>query len=97
MISFYVITLLSSFLFEFLGLWETLNNPNFKLVEFDQFRTLAGSNAFTMSPKKWIDNTNSIGIISKSGRYGVTYTHKDIAFEFASWIFAEFKPYIITY
>ena len=80
---------------EFLGLWEHLHNPNFKGVEFDAFRTQAGANAFTMSPKKWIESTNAIGIISKSGRYGGTYAHSDIAFEFASWISPEFKLYII--
>lgn len=80
---------------EFLGLWEHLHNPNFKGVEFDAFRTQAGANVFTMSPKKWIESTNAIGIISKSGRYGGTYAHSDIAFEFASWISPEFKLYII--
>lgn len=80
---------------EFLGLWEELNNPNFKGVEFDSFRNEAGANAFTLSPKKWIEATNAIGIISKSGRYGGTYAHKDIAFEFASWVSSEFKLYII--
>jgi len=71
---------------EFLGLWEQLRNPNFKSIEFDAFKNEAGSNSFTLTPKKWIETTNSIGIISKSGRYGGTYAHKDIAFEFASWI-----------
>ena len=80
---------------EFLGLWEELNNPNFKGVEFDSFRNQAGSNAFTMSPTKWIETTVAIGIVSKSGRYGGTFAHSDIAFEFASWISAEFKLYII--
>ncbi len=80
---------------EFLGLWETLHNPNFKPVEFDGFRKQAGLNAFTLSPTKWIETTNAIGIISKAGRYGGTYAHSDIAFEFASWISAEFKLYII--
>lgn len=80
---------------EFLGLWESLHNPNFKPVEFDGFRTQAGANAFTMSPTKWIDGVNAIGIVSKSGRYGGTYAHSDIAFEFASWVSAEFKLYII--
>ncbi len=80
---------------EFLGLWEQLNNPNFKVVEFDQFKNQAGSNAFTLSPQKWIKATNAIGIISKSGRYGGTFAHKDIAFEFASWISPEFKLYLI--
>lgn len=81
---------------EFLGLWEQLNNPNFKLVDFDQFRNDAGSNAFVMSPQKWIKSTDAIGLVSKSGRYGGgTYAHKDIAFEFASWLSPEFKLYII--
>ncbi|MBS3141107.1 KilA-N domain-containing protein [Candidatus Woesearchaeota archaeon] len=80
---------------DFLGLWEKINNPKFKLVEFDQFRTQAGSNAFVLSPQKWIEKTNAIGIISESGRYGGTYAHKDIAFEFASWVSVEFKLYLI--
>ena len=81
---------------EFLGLWEQLNNPDFKLVEFDQFKNDAGSNAFVLSPQKWIKETNAIGLVSKSGRYGGgTYAHKDIAFEFASWLSPEFKLYII--
>jgi len=80
---------------EFLGIWEHLNNPDFKPVEFDGFRNAAGANAFTLSPTKWIESTNAIGIISKAGRYGGTFAHKDIAFEFASWISAEFKLYII--
>ena len=69
---------------DLLGLWEKLNNPNFKLVEFDQFRFEAGENAFVLSPKKWIESTGAIGLISKSGRYGGTFAHRDIAFEFAS-------------
>ncbi|MCD4696165.1 MAG: KilA-N domain-containing protein [Bacteroidales bacterium] len=81
---------------EFIGLWEQLHNPNFKRIEFDAFRNESGSNSFTLTPKKWIDTTNSIGIISKSGRYGGTYAHKDIAFEFASWISPTFKLYLIT-
>jgi len=80
---------------EFLGLWEQLNNPNFKPVEFDGFKNEAGRNAFVLSPKKWIESTNAIGLISKSGRYGGTFAHKDIAFEFASWVSPEFKLYII--
>lgn len=80
---------------DFLGLWEQLNNPDFKLVEFDQFRQDSGSNSFVLSPQKWIKSTNAKGIISKSGRYGGTYAHSDIAFEFASWISPEFKLYII--
>ena len=80
---------------EFLGLWEQLHKPDFKPIEFDRFRKEAGYNAFTLSPQKWIDKTNAIGIVSKSGRYGGTFAHSDIAFEFASWISAEFKLYII--
>lgn len=79
----------------FLGLWEKLHNPDFKPVEFEGFKNEAGYNAFTMAPQKWIDGVNAIGIVSKSGRYGGTYAHTDIAFEFASWISAEFKLYII--
>ena len=80
---------------EFLGLWETIHNPNFKGVEFDSFRKEAGTNAFTLSPQRWIENTNAIGIVSKSGRGGGTFAHPDIAMEFASWISAEFKMYVI--
>ena len=80
---------------EFLGLWETLHNDGFNPVEFDGFRNQAGANAFTMSPKKWIEATNAVGIVSKAGRYGGTFAHSDIAFEFASWISPEFKLYII--
>ncbi len=80
---------------EFLGLWEQLHNPDFKPIEFDRFKKEAGYNAFTLSPQKWIEKTNAIGIVSKSGRYGGTFAHSDIAFEFASWISAEFKLYII--
>jgi len=80
---------------EFLGIWEQLNNPGFKPVEFDGFKKLAGLNSFTLSPKQWIEKTGAIGIISKSGRYGGTYAHKDIAFEFASWVSVEFKLYLI--
>lgn len=80
---------------EFLGIWEQINNPDFKGVEFDSFIERSGTNAFTLSPKRWIEKTNALGIVSKSGRSGGTYAHKDIAFEFASWISAEFKLYII--
>jgi len=80
---------------EFLGLWERINNIDFKLVEFDQFRIQAGTNSFVLSPKKWIETTNAKGIISKSGKYGGTFAHQDIAFEFASWVSAEFKLYLI--
>lgn len=81
---------------EFCGLWEQLNNPNFKRIEFDAFKNESGANSFTLTPKKWIEATNAIGIISKSGRYGGTFAHRDIAFEFASWISAEFKFYLIN-
>jgi len=81
---------------EFLGLWEQLNNPDFKPVEFDGFRIAAGRNAFVLSPQKWIKTTGAIGLQSKSGRYGGgTFAHVDIAMEFASWISPEFKLYII--
>ena len=81
----------------FLGLWEQLNNENFKGGEFTTFKNEAGSNKFKMSPQKWIKETNAIGIISKSGRYdGGTYAISDIAFEFASWLSPEFKLYLIT-
>ncbi len=80
---------------ELLGFWEIMYNPNFKPVEFDGFRKQSGLNSFVMTPKKWIESTDTIGIISKSGRYGGTFAHKDIAFEFASWISIEFKLYII--
>ena len=80
---------------EFLGLWEQINNPHFKGVEFDAFRLEAGSNAFVLSPYKWINMTNAIGLRSRAGHGGGTYAHKDIAFEFASWISAEFKLYLI--
>lgn len=80
---------------ELLGFWETIYNPDFKPVEFDGFRKQAGLNSFVMTPKRWIEATNAIGIISKSGRYGGTFAHKDIALEFASWISIEFKLYII--
>ena len=78
-----------------MGLWEGINNPNFKGVEFDSFKKEAGLNSFVLSPQKWISQTNALGIISKSGRGGGTFAHKDIAFEFASWVSAEFKLYII--
>lgn len=80
---------------EFIGLWEALNNPNFNRVQFDTFRNEAGLNRFTMTPSKWIESTGAIGIVSKSGRYGGTYAHYDIAMEFASWLSPEFKLYII--
>ena len=80
---------------EYLGIWESLYNPSFKPLEFEGFKKEAGLNAFTLSPTKWISTTNAIGILSKSGRYGGTYAHKDIAFKFASWISVEFELYII--
>ena len=80
---------------EFCGLWEQLNNPDFKGIEFDAFKIESGSNSFALTPQKWIVATNAKGIISKSGRYGGTFAHKDIAFEFATWISAEFKFYFI--
>jgi len=80
---------------EFCGLWEKFNNPSFKGIEFDAFKNESGSNSFTLTPQKWIESTSAIGIISKSGRYGGTFAHKDIAFEFASWISPEFKFYLI--
>ncbi len=80
---------------EFLGIWETLYNLDFKPLEFEGFRNRAGLNAFTLSPKKWVDTTNAKGLIVKSGRYGGTYAHKDIAFKFASWISVEFELYIV--
>jgi hypothetical protein len=80
---------------EYLGIWEYLYNPHFKPLEFEGFKNEAGSNSFTLSPQKWIDSTNAIGIISKSGRYGGTFAHKDIAFKFASWISVEFELYVV--
>jgi hypothetical protein len=80
---------------EFIGLWEQLNNPDFKGVEFDSFLFEAGSNSFTLSPTKWIEATNAKGIISKQGNNGGTFAHKDIAFEFASWVSSGFKLYLI--
>ncbi|NLF43754.1 MAG: KilA-N domain-containing protein, partial [Bacteroidales bacterium] len=81
---------------EFCGLWEQLNNPNFKRIEFDAFKNESGANSFALTPQKWIETTGAIGIISKSGRYGGTFAHRDIAFEFATWISAEFKFYLIN-
>ena len=80
---------------EFLGVWESLYNPSFNRVEFDAFRSQAGLNSFVMTPQKWVESTGAIGIISKAGRYGGTYAHKEIAFEFASWISVEFKLYLV--
>ena len=80
---------------EFLGIWETLHNPNFNPIEFEGFRKEAGLNAFTLSPTRWIEATNAIGVFSNSGRYGGTYAQTDIAFEFASWISVEFRLYLV--
>lgn len=80
---------------EFLGIWEQLNNPGFNPIEFDGIKKQAGLNSFILTAKRWIDATGAIGLISKSGRYGGTYAHQDIAFEFASWVSVEFKLYLI--
>lgn len=80
---------------EYLGIWETLYNPNFKPLEFEGFRNEAGLNAFTLSAQRWVESTSAVGIVSKSGRYGGTFAHKDIAFKFASWISIEFELYFI--
>ena len=80
---------------EFLGVWERLNNPTFNPVEFDGIRVQTGLNSFVLTPKQWIDKTGAVGITSSAGRYGGTYAHKDIAFEFASWVSVEFKLYLI--
>lgn len=80
---------------EFIGLWEQLHNPAFKAVEFDRFLYEAGNNAFVLSPGKWIDATSAVGMTTKPGRYGGTFAHQDIAFEFASWVSAEFKLYLL--
>jgi len=80
---------------EFLGVWERLNNPSFNPVEFDGIRIQTGLNSFVLTPKQWIEKTGAIGLISSAGRYGGTYAHKDIAFEFASWVSVEFRLYLI--
>ena len=80
---------------EYLGLWEMLNNPNFKGVEFDPLLKQAGSNAFTMSPSRWIELTNAIGLVSKIGSLAGTYAQRDIAFKFASWVSVEFELYLV--
>jgi len=80
---------------EFLGIWESLNNPGFNPVEFDGFRKSAGLNSFALTPRQWIEKTGAVGILSKPGRYGGTFAHKDIAFEFATWISVEFKLFLI--
>ena len=87
--------LTTKFTIQFLGLWEEMNNPNFNLMEFHKIKNEAGTNGFIVSSSKWIDSTNAIGIRSSSGRYGGTFAHKDIAFEFASWLSPEFKLYFI--
>ncbi len=81
---------------EFIGMWEQLHNPDFKPLEFEGFKNQAGANSFSLTPKRWIETTNAIGMFSKSGRYGGTFAHKDIAFEFGSWISPTFKLYLIT-
>lgn len=83
------------FAIDFLGIWEQINNPDFNLTEFSNIRFNAGSNGYVLSAKQWIERTNAIGIISSAGRYGGTYAHKDIAFEFGSWLSPEFKYYLI--
>ena len=80
---------------EFLGIWEKVNNPDFNYAEFDTIKSKAGLNNFRLSAKEWMEKTHAIGIVSKAGRYGGTYAHKDIAFEFAMWISPEFKVYLI--
>jgi hypothetical protein len=80
---------------EFIGLWEQFNNPDFNSIEFDGIRNSAGSNSFSLTSKRWIEATNAIGIVARAGRYGGTFAHRDIAFEFASWLSAEFKFYLI--
>ena len=80
---------------EFLGIWELIHNPNFKGIEFEAFKKEAGLNSFTLAPQKWIEATNAVGLVSKSGKGGETYAHRDIAFEFASWLSVEFKIYLI--
>ena len=80
---------------EFLGIWEKVNNPEFNSVEFDIIKSKAGLNSFRLSAKEWTEKTHAIGLVSRAGRYGGTYAHKDIAFEFAMWISPEFKVYLI--
>ena len=80
---------------EYLGLWEKLNNPNFKGVEFDPLLAEAGSNAFTMSPTRWVELTSAIGIVTKNGAGGGTYAQRDIAFKFANWVSVEFELYLV--
>jgi KilA-N domain len=80
---------------EYLGIWEALNNENFKLIEFDEFRSAAGANRFTLSPKQWIERTNAIGFVSKSGKNGGTYAQKDIAFHFAMWLSPQLQLLVV--
>lgn len=80
---------------EFLGIWEEMYNPNFNSPEFEGIKNAAGLNRFILSVKQWVEKTNSRGIIAKAGRYGGTYAHKDIAFEFATWVSPQFKLYLI--
>ena len=80
---------------EFLGIWELLYNPDFNRVEFEAVRAQTGLNSFVMTPQKWIETTSAIGITSKAGRYGGTFSHKEIAYEFASWVSVEFKLYLV--
>ena len=80
---------------DFIGLWEQFNNSDFNSIEFDGIKNMAGANSFSLTPKRWIEATNAKGIVSKTGRYGGTFAHRDIAFEFASWLSAEFKFYLI--
>ena len=79
----------------FVGLWESIHNPDFNYIEFEAIKNEAGLNSFVLTPKRWVETTNAIGIVTKGGRYAATYAHKDIAFDFASWISSEFKLYII--
>jgi len=80
---------------EFLGIWEEMYNPNFNSPEFEGIKNMAGLNRFVLSVKQWIEKTNAVGIIAKAGRYGGTYAHKDLAFEFASWVSPQFKLYLL--
>jgi len=81
---------------EFLGVWEQINNSDFNPIEFDGIRNQAGLNSFVITSRRWIESTGAVGLVARSGRYGGTFAHKDIAFEFASWISVEFKLYLIT-
>lgn len=80
---------------EYLGVWEQINNPNFKSIEFDAFKNESGSNSFSLTPKQWIEKTGAIGIISKAGRYGGTFAHKDVAFNFGMWLSPTFQLYVV--